>query len=153
MADLQKKLKVLSELAADLNKKKVTWAVGASLMLYLNGIATDFQDLDLMVAEEDIEAAKAILLSRGTLQPCNPNAQYKTMHFLEFIVDGVDIDLIAGFIIVNDGKEYYFPLEKDSVCDFTEICGTNIPLQPVSEWRHYYQLMGRSEKVKLIDGH
>lgn len=153
MADLQKKLNILSEIAAELNKKKVTWAVGASLLLYLKGIVTDFHDLDLIIVEEDVEAVQEVLLSFGTLQPCNPDAQYKTMHFLEFIADGVEIDVIAGFTIVSDGKEYYFPLEKDTVCDFSEINGVRIPLHSVSEWRYYYQLMGRHEKVNIIDGH
>ena len=153
MDDLQKKLDMLSDIAAELNKKKVTWAVGASLLLYFKGIVTNFHDIDIMVAEEDVETAKEVLLTFGRLQPRYPDAQYQTKHFLEFIVNGIDIDVIAGFTIISEGTEYYFPLDRDSVCDYTELNGTAIPLQSVAEWRNYYLLMGRTEKVKLIDEH
>jgi hypothetical protein len=151
MENIKNKLTVLSYIAKELNHKNVTWAIGASMLLYFKGITSEFHDIDIMVAEEDVEILKDVLSSFGNIQPPNPNVQYKTKYFLEFNVDGVDIDVMAGFIIINEGKEYYFPLKKESINDYTEVNGIKIPLQSLEEWRNYYKLMGRDEKVKMID--
>ncbi|EDS77967.1 conserved hypothetical protein [Clostridium botulinum C str. Eklund] len=151
MVGVENKFKVLSKIAKELNDNNITWAIGASLLLYIKGISSEFNDIDIMVAESDVEVLKNILLSLGELQPRNTNAQYKTKQFLEFKVQDVDIDVMAGFVIVNNGRNFYFPLDKDDIMDYTEINGVKIPLQSVKEWRNYYELMGRTEKVKMID--
>ncbi|KEH97128.1 nucleotidyltransferase domain-containing protein [Clostridium massiliodielmoense] len=151
MVGVENKFKVLSKIAKELNDNNITWAIGASLLLYIKGISSEFNDIDIMVAESDVEVLKNILLSLGELQARNTNAQYKTKQFLEFKVQDVDIDVMAGFVIVNNGRNFYFPLDKDDIMDYTEINGVKIPLQSVKEWRNYYELMGRTEKVKMID--
>lgn len=151
MIEVEKKLKVLSKIAKELNDNNITWAIGASLLLYIKGISSEFHDIDIMVAESDVQELKNILLPLGELQPKNPNIQYKTKQFLEFKVEDVDIDVMAGFVIVNNGNSFYFPLDKNDIMDYTEINGVKIPLQSLMEWRNYYELMGRNEKVKMID--
>ena len=54
---MEKKLKVLAALAADLNESDILWAVGASAMLFLRGIVKEFRDIDLLVCEDDVEIA------------------------------------------------------------------------------------------------
>jgi hypothetical protein len=149
--NLQTKLNLLSQIAKELNNRNVTWAIGASMLLYFKGITSEFHDIDIMVSEEDFGIVKEVLLSFGKMQPPNPNNKYRTRYFGEFIIDGVDIDVIAGFIVIDQEKEHYFPLKQERINDFTEVNGTRIPLQALEEWRHYYQLMGRTEKVKMID--
>lgn len=147
----QEKLCVLVKAAEALDRRAVVWAVGASALLYCKGIVTDFHDIDLMVAEEDASRACEALLSLGALVPSSPSPQYRTRLFREFLVDGVEIDLIAGFSIVCDGQEHYFPLKREDIQDTALINGRPIPLQPLQAWRRYYSLMGRGEKVRLID--
>jgi hypothetical protein len=151
MSQVEHKLTVLSQIAKELNQKSLSWAVGASLLLYFKGIVPDFHDIDIMVTEDDVNEAKAVLLSFGTMQPPNPNMAYKTKHFMEFIVEGVEIDVMAGFVIVNHNKEYQISFGKADIKEYIKIKGVSIPLQSVEAWRTYYQLMGRSEKVELID--
>ncbi|MDO7977814.1 hypothetical protein [Oceanotoga teriensis] len=149
--EINKKLKILSKIGKELNNAHITWAIGASLLLYLKGFLDDFQDIDIIIAEKDISKTKKILLKLGKLEPENPNIKYKTKKFLEFKVDCLDIDIIAGFTIVNNNQNFYFPLKQEDIKDYIEINGINIPLQSVNEWRNYYSLMGRTEKVKIID--
>jgi hypothetical protein len=151
MTKIEHKLTVLSQIAQELNQKNITWAVGASLLLYFKGIVTDFHDIDIMVAEDDANEAKAVLLSIGTLQPPSPNISYKTKHFMEFIVEGVEIDVMAGFVIMSNDIEHNFPIKAENIKEFTQLNEVQIPLQSLEEWRVYYQLMGRFEKVELID--
>lgn len=151
MEEIARKLSVLTTIAKELNTRHIVWAVGASLLLYFKNRVPDFHDIDIMVSEADVEEVKNILLRHGSLQPPNPNARYKTKHFMEFSIEGVDVDVMAGFVIVNNDREYYFPLQAQNIKDYVTIGDTEIPLQSLSEWREYYLLMGRTEKVKIID--
>jgi hypothetical protein len=148
--DKGKKLEVLSRIGRRFNDAGITWAVGASLLLYFNRKVSDFHDIDIMTAEEDVFRARDILLELGALQPPSPNPGYKTRHFLEFKVDGVDIDVIAGFVITRDGVDYDCAFGRENIAGFTEVGGVRIPLQSASDWRRYYQLMGRPEKAEMI---
>lgn len=153
MENIKHKLTVLAHIAEEFNYKDVTWAIGASLLLYFKGITSEFHDIDIMIAEDDVETVKEILLSFGDIIQSKPNPKYKTKCFLEFRVDGVEIDAMAGFGIMNQDKEYYFPLKKEDIKDFTEVQGIKIPLQSIEEWRIYYELMERDEKVQMIDAY
>ena len=97
----ERKLALLKRIAHRFNQAGITWALGASMMLYFKGIARDFHDLDLMIVNEDASIAQRILSEMGVLQPPMPNPKYKSKMFLEFVIDGIDVDLIAGFAIVS----------------------------------------------------
>lgn len=147
----EEKLAVLSKIAEKLNSQHITWAVGASLLLYLKGKVNHFHDIDIMVAEEDASSLQQVLLSIGELKPAKPNLGYKTKVFQEFVVDGVDVDVMGGLIIVHDGKDCYFPLRKEDIKDFVMIHSQKIPLQSMEQWKILYNLMGRLERVKQIE--
>ena len=151
MNDIEKKLKVLSNIAHVLNEKNVVWAVGASMLLYFKGKTDFFHDIDLMVSEDDVEKLKKQLLPMGLLAPPKPDKQYKTRHFLEFTIDGIDVDVMAGFVIVKDGRDVDCSLFPEQIEEYIQLNGETIPLQSLSDWRRYYELMGRSSKVEMID--
>lgn len=150
---IEEKLTILAKVAKEFNANNITWAVGASLLLYFKGITKEFADIDIMIAEEDVERVKEILLSFGELYSKEPNVQYKTKDFMEFNIEGVDFDVMAGFVIINNESEHYFPLHKKDIKDFIELQGTTIPLQTIEEWLTYYKLMNRTEKVKMINNY
>ena len=152
MSEVEGKLKVLSRIAQALNARSLTWAVGGSLLLYIKGIVSDFHDIDIMVAEADADAAEAALSSLGSQLPVKPKDRYRSKRFLRFLIDGVDVDVIAGFTIIYEGEEYYFPLTGKEIKDHAEIDGTLIPLQALGAWRRYYRLMGRDDKAALLEG-
>lgn len=151
MENLEQKLKTLSDIARVLNKNNVTWAVGGSMLLYFKGKTDVFHDIDLMVCQEDVEKLKGLLSPMGTLAPPNPDRQYRTRHFLEFTIDGIDVDVMAGFVIVKDGVEYDCSLMPEQIAEWIQVNGETIPLQALSDWRRYYALMGRTAKVEMID--
>lgn len=151
MADVEQKRKVLAAIARALHGKHVVWAVGGSLLLYFKGKTDDFQDIDLMVSEEHAETMKEALLSMGTLAPPAPNPGYKTRHFLQFTICGVEVDVMGGMVIVKDGKDYDCSLSPAQVAEYVLVDGEQIPLQSLEDWRRYYLLMGREDKVAMID--
>ena len=146
---MEHKLNVLCRIARQFNRKQITWAVGASGMLYLNGIASTFHDLDIMVDEAHIHEAKALLDSMGTLQERIPNPNFKTGHFLEYVIDGVEADIIAGFIITKDGTDHHLPFDASHIDRTVTVNGQQIPLQSRTDWQHYYTLLDRPHKAQL----
>lgn len=151
MNELHQKLAVLSRIAHILNENHVLWAVGGSMLLYFHKKINNFHDIDLMVGEEDAEKVKKLLSSIGEPLPEHPNIQYKTRHFLEFNIDGVDVDVMAGLVIVKDGKDFDCSLFAEQIVDHILLNGEIIPLQSLSDWRRYYELMGRMSKVMMIN--
>lgn len=81
MENLEKKLTVLSYIAKELNHKNVTWAIGASMLLYFKGITSEFHDIDITVSEKDVEITKSVLMSFGSIHTPNPSVKYKTKYF------------------------------------------------------------------------
>ena len=147
----ENKLRVLTRIAETLNSHGITWGVGASLLLNFKSITQEFHDIDLMTTAEDVEQVKELLSGLGELQPPNPNDRYFSRHFYEFVIDGVDVDVMEGFVIVHDGQKINCPFSADSIAETIELDGQKIPLQAVPEWRRYYALMGREAKVNMID--
>lgn len=151
MNDPAVKLAVLRDVARAFNAHGVTWAVGGSLLLYFRGRTDVFHDLDLMVCEADVETAKALLLSMGRLDPPHPSPGFLTRHFLEFTVRGVDVDVLAGMVIVHEGVAHDCALRPEQIDGRIELDGEAVPLQSLADWRMYYAWMGRTAKVELID--
>ena len=152
MKTTEEKLAVLSAVAHELNRRSIVWAVGASLLLYFRRIVPDFHDIDLMVREEDADRLRDALLSLGELLP-GPGEPYKTRCFLRFLIDGVEVDAIGGMVITRSGVDYDCPFTAEHVAGYATVNGERIPLQSLSDWRSCYELMGRTEKVELIDRH
>lgn len=146
---MEKKLQLLSRIAGMLGERNVTWALGASGMLYLRGITDTFHDLDIMVAEEHIERAREAMAVFGEPQKREADPQYRTKHFLEYVADGVEVDVIAGFVIVSGGIAYPAPFDGSHIDGFAAVNGQRIPLQRLSDWARYYTLMGRPHKAAL----
>lgn len=149
---IQEKLSVLSSIAEKLNSAHIVWAVGASALLYFHALVPDFHDLDIMVDSRDALRAKELLQSMGSLQPSLREARYQTQYFFEFLIGGVEVDLMGGFAILRDGVVHDCGLDLSQITGSTQINGQRIPLHSLQVWRGYYSLMGRAEKAALIGG-
>lgn len=146
---LEKKLQVLKRIAKEFEQAGIIWAVGGSALLYLKEIVDTFADLDLMLDEKDVEKARDILVDMGIQKNANPLSPFTTRCFMKFQIEGVDIDVMAGFGLIYEGVEYYFPLKKEWTEEY-DLAGVNIPLDSVREWETYYLYMGRNPRVKMI---
>mgnify|MGYP004531196741 FL=1 len=153
MPETQEKLELLRRIAHRFNEAQIEWALGASLMLFLKGFVSEFHDIDLMVSVQDAERAKAILSEMGELCPPNPklNPMYQTKTFLEFRIDSIEVDVMAGFAIVKDGTVYDCALRKEQIVEKMLLGTEVIPLQSPLLWCEYYRLMGRAEKADMIE--
>ncbi len=148
--EIKTKLAILSMLAKKLNEEHITWCVGGSLLLYFQGISSHFNDIDIMIAENDIEKVNLLFSTLGNLKQQDENINYQSTFFKTFIIDDLEVDIIAGFTIIAEDKRYYFPLNSRDIQECTVINSESIPLHQLSEWLKYYQLMDRLDKVQMI---
>ena len=153
MKTVKEKLELLEKIAYYFNKENVEWALGASMLLYFKGITTEFHDIDLMVSTDDAKKVKDILLGMGKIQESNQNQDsiYRTKTFMEFVIDDIDVDVMAGLAVLYEGKLYDCSLSKDQIVEEIKLGKELFPLQSPQLWCKYYQLMGRKENVKMIE--
>lgn len=104
-----------------------------------------------MVGEADGGRAGELLRSMGTRQADKTGGRYRTRVFEEYVVDGVDVDLIAGFAVLCGGEVREIPLTPQSIDAQAEADGVPVPLHAVAAWRTLYRLIGREDKLELID--
>ncbi len=147
---MRNKIDILIKIAKQLNSSKITWVLGSSMMLYLRGVVKSFNDIDIIVNEEDVLKTKEVLAELGELLPRDKNAHYATKEFLEYDIAGVEVDIMSGFTIISKDKEYYFPLEKSKNYQSIILDGETIYLDTIDHWLQYYQLMERTDKVEII---
>ena len=151
MPKTRQKIELLKKIALQFEKAHITWALGGSMMLYFKGIVPVFQDIDLMVADADAQTAHSILCSMGQMQPQNPNPKFRSKAFMEFVIDSVDVDAIAGFAIVSGDGVVDCSLQKEQIVERMPLGEVCIPLQSPALWCRYYRLMDRTEKAQMIE--
>ncbi len=151
MAGTYEKIELLKKIAHQFNESNIVWALGASMLLYFKGIASDFNDIDLMIADSDVECVRRILSEMGEIKPPNPDSMYQTKTFMEFIIDYIDVDVMAGFSILKDGKLFDCSLKEEQIIEWMPLDGEKIPLQSPLLWCEYYKLMQRKEKAEMIE--
>ena len=153
MTEQQKKIELLQKIAHQLNEAHVQWALGASMLLYFKGITSAFHDIDLMVADHDAECVRTILSVMGELCPPAPmpKPMYRTKAFMEFLIDSIEVDVMAGFAIVHEGTVYDSSLRGDQIVEKMLLGTEVIPLQSPRLWCKYYRLMERPQKADMIE--
>ena len=106
-----------------------------------------------MVADCDAECVRTILSEMGESCPSDsiPSPMYQTKIFMEFLIDSVEVYVMAGFAIVKDGKVYDCALRKEQIAEKMPLGTEVIPLQSPLLWCKYYRLMGRAEKAEMIE--
>ncbi len=148
---LQNKLDVLCHMAHTLNEKNITWNLGSSGMLFLRGIVKDFNDLDIMVANEDINQAIHIFDAMGKRCSSQSTDRYKTRYFYEYTIRDVDVDLMAELTIMAKDESHMFSIHRGETFDWTMLGHEKIYLSSTKEWLNFYRQMNRKDKVAILE--
>ena len=139
-------------LAKEFNKHNITWGLGASSLLNYHGLVDTVNDLDILVIPVDIEKVEKILLKIGKKEISAPSEFYSNEYFGEFVIDGVNIDVMSRMTIKNHGVTYIYPFDEKSVVDQWVMEGVSVPMTSLEEWYILYHMIPNKEKkVKLLD--
>lgn len=152
---MDKKLEnVLTKISKALNNSDILWSVGASLLLNRYGLADNPTDIDITVSVSDIHKIDKILSSMGQKQPESTSDIYLTDYFYEYVIDGINVDVMAGLKIRSGNSVFTYKFDKESVPHSFEIDNVKIPFSTLEEWSVLYSLMPQREaKVRLINSY
>lgn len=139
------KEKAIELVAKKLNEAGVCWGVGGSLLLYFYGITTVFHDLDLLVAERDLETADGILSGLGARAVREPTPEYATKYFIEYAIQGVEVDLMCGFAVRTGSGIWHFTFEAGDLREWRQFGVQCLPLTGLTQWYIAYLLMPHRE--------
>lgn len=142
----------LSYIGEKLNEEKVVWGVGASILLNHFGLIDKPNDIDILVDLNDIDKADIILKSIGEKKVWEKTDAYSTKYFYEYVINGFDVDVMAGLSINYSNGIYRYIFDHSSISQDTKINGVHIPLTSLEDWYIIYQLIpNREKKVKMIE--
>lgn len=145
-------IEILKLIGKKFNEKEILWAVGASVLLNKYNLIDNPNDIDILVSLEDVEEADKILKNIGIKKESKETNTYSTKVFNEYLVNGVDIDLIAGFKINHIEGSYEYIFDYKSINENVDIDGIKIPFTSLEDWYVLYSIMpNRENKVKLIE--
>lgn len=144
----------LTYIGEQLNELDIVWGVGASLLLNHYGLVDKPNDIDILVHIEDVAKVDALLQNIGQKKIRDINTTYSTKYFYKYIVNGIDIDVMAGLIINHFEGAYEYMFDTQSISELCKINNITIPFTALEDWFVLYQLIpNRDEKVKLIQGY
>lgn len=143
----------LAQFGEILNRAGLLWGVGASAMLHQYGLAESPNDIDIIVAEKDIEAADKILSLLGSRQEINKSDFYATDNFYEYHLPLMDVDVMCGYkIILPDKRIYSYLFDAESIPTSVRIENEQIPFTTLEDWYVLYQLMpNRETKARIVE--
>jgi hypothetical protein len=135
-----------------LDENNIIWALGASSVMYYNDHPVEPRDIDLFIRKEDFGEVAKRLSEVGTESvKIDHQSIYNTQGFMTVIVEGIEIDLIAGFYIFHSEGEYRMIFDKSSIDQRIDENGIGINIMSLEDWYILYQLIpGREEKAKTI---
>lgn len=142
----------LSYMGEKLNNSNITWAVGASILLNQFGLVDKPNDIDIFVDIKDIEKTDEILKGMGDKNKWEKTATYSTKYFYEYIISGINVDVMAGFAVNHSNGVFEYIFDYKSISEFRLINGVDIPFTSLEDWYVIYQLIpNREPKVNLIE--
>lgn len=142
----------LSYIGKKLNDADITWGVGASILLNKFGLINKPNDIDILISIDDIKKADEILKSIGEKKKWEKTSTYSTKYFYEYVINGIDIDVMSGFAVNHKSGVFRYIFDDNSVSELKLINGVNIPFTSLEDWYIIYQLIpNRESKVEMIE--
>ncbi|QZY85418.1 hypothetical protein [Exiguobacterium acetylicum] len=137
---------VLEKVVACLQQERIQFGIGGSLLLHHHGLPVTPRDIDLVVALADAERAVLLLSEMGTVVEQDETSLYATEVFQEFMIEGIDLDLMSGLQVRHDEGVFVYPFAEQS------IDSVGLPFMALVDWYVIYQLIpGREQKVTMIE--
>jgi len=147
-------INLLKKITREFAQAQIHWGIGGSKLLNFYGITETVNDLDLLIAFEDVKIALQILDGMGKRIEIPNKSEYYTESFNRYMIDGIEIDVMANFKIEHETGVYDFQFDKETKVETILIDEVKIPLTILEEWYIAYLLMkDRDSKVEMIEAY
>lgn len=138
---------VLLKIAALLNNSNIEWALGGSLLLFYEHYDVTVHDIDIIVNASSRHKLD-VLLKDIPYKTKRNDGIYKTTYFYKLTIAGIGVDVMIDFKLQVNQQLYQFPFY---IAKHILVKNEIIYLCSVAEWKKAYTLMGRIDKVKLLE--
>ncbi|KMK76943.1 hypothetical protein AB990_07950 [Alkalihalobacillus pseudalcaliphilus] len=133
---------------------QISWAVGGSLMLQMEGLVDVARDIDILVDEKCVKTMIQFLKDIGTEHTALSKDPYRTKVFKKYQIGEVEVDLMSGFALRHDEGIYEASFPKQAIRILELQDGQVAPFCYLEDWYVLYMLMpNKGEKVMLIEHH
>jgi hypothetical protein len=140
---------ILHTISNEFSKENITWGIGGSLLLYFHGITKKYNDIDILINEEDALKANSILSRIARRDEADTKAPFCTKYFYKYKTESISLDVIGGFGINHKEGTYWLDFNDSSVVSIYE---GRIPLSSLEDWYVLYQLIpGKDDKARLLE--
>ncbi|MBR3003017.1 MAG: hypothetical protein IKF38_05635 [Clostridia bacterium] len=131
--DFAEKKMVLENVCRAFDRAEVTWALAMSSCLFFRGIMDDFNDIDILIALEDVEEFEIVFRKLGGKIDNNTvqKPAFTSPYYKEATFGGMHFDLIGNMTVNTYGTVYQYVLKQQDVEYLTIDGDVNIPLSPV----------------------
>ncbi|WP_208588756.1 nucleotidyltransferase domain-containing protein [Gracilibacillus suaedae] len=147
-------LETLSFIGNRFNNQNITWGVGGSLLLRFHQLIDKPNDIDILVDLDNTTQINRILSLIGTEKEVIQTEPFRTKYFNKFHVNNIDLDIMAGFAIQHQEGNYQLSFTKQSIVEYKQLNGVDIPLCALEDWYMLYWLIpGKKEKAVLIENY
>lgn len=137
---------VLEKVVACLQHEQIHFGIGGSLLLHHHRLPVTPRDIDLVVALADADRAVLLLSEMGTVVEQDETSLYATEVFQEFMIEGIDLDLMSGLQVRHDEGIFVYPFAEQTINE------TGLSFMSLVDWYVIYQLIpGREQKVTMIE--
>jgi hypothetical protein len=145
--------KTILNLLSQLNRARITYAIGGSTMLKIRLFELEPHDIDIFVSIDDYSHTIEILKSHAKQIPTKSKECFTTKHFSTFKCDDIVIDIMAGFAYEHQEGTYSAIFDQSSISVWMNIDDTEVPLMSLEEWFVLYSIMCRKDKVDIIENY
>ena len=147
-------INTLKTIAKALNQASIEWCIGGSLVLYYSCLIENVHDIDIIVAENNYEKARAILQEHGLEYPVPESTIFISSQFSKFKVNNTKVDLISGFKIKTSLGIYHYIFDDLAISKTIELGDVVVPTGALEDWYVLYHLMpNRESKIAILDNH
>jgi len=141
--------KTLTKIAKLFNERNILWNVGGSMLLSHFGLHQQPHDIDIIVTKNDVGQASYVLEKLGDKKQVPKSDVFLSEFYQKYNIEGVEVDLIAGFKIKHSQGLYEYIPEFESTENQS---GEDIVYACLEDWYILYQLMPKGKnKVDIIE--
>ncbi|MFW9853060.1 MAG: nucleotidyltransferase domain-containing protein [Candidatus Thorarchaeota archaeon] len=142
---------VLKTLHSRLHETDITWIIGGSLALALEGLDVTPRDIDLFTDKEGaykIEELFAEFLVRNVSFSTKDNIR---SHYGALNINGIEVEIIGFIEFQNEDGTWYGGRELEDVKWIFKLDNIEIPLMKLESQLKGYKRIGRKSRITLIE--
>lgn len=145
---------LLNEVLFKVNKlfseNSIRFGIGASLLLRSFNLTSKVSDIDIIIHDEDVEKVIEIMNTIGIRRVSKELTLYETESFLEYNVDGIDLDIMSKFSVRTDEGVFLYPFDVKELKYKVVLNCSKIPVLSLENWFVSYLVINRKEKAEII---